>query len=288
MKYLLIDGNNLIFRTYHMATHQQKLNDHTDEERNSNHIYYTLNAILSYVRKYKPIHTYITWDERKGTSGNLRKDSVAEYKGNRSKDRDPHQNNDKIKVLLRAVGVQSLYPLNLEADDIIAYIAQEHEGSVGIISVDKDFLQLVNEDTIMYDPIRKIEYNAGNFESLTGYNKADWYTAKCLMGDKSDNVPGLKGFGKVTAQKYLDGLITLNEEQEAQVKINHSVFALDKYNEYPNEKEFYRRQMELSVEGDIKLFAEKCTELGYTRVVNNMSEWNNLFIMNKKLSSLFS
>lgn len=289
MDYLLIDGNNLVHRTYWTACHQAKINEHDNSTKNSNHIFYTLNAILSYARRYKPTKTYITWDERKGKSGeNARNELHSEYKDGRSKDKDPHQNNDTIKEILRAIGIQSVYPLHLEADDIIAYATKELPGSKAIISVDRDFLQLIGPEVILYDAIRKTEFNVKTFEQLTGYNQDDWYTAKLLGGDKSDNVPGIKGFGKVKIRKYLDGEVELTSEQSSQMNDNDNIFRLDVYKDNPNEFEFYRRQFELDIDPDPDKFFSICNELGYNRIETNKSEWLNLFVTNNKLSKLFT
>ena len=82
--------------------------------------------------------------EKKEYKPNIRKSILKEYKGNRTKDSTPHQNNEVIKSILYSMGINSIFPRELEADDIVAYICREHEGSKVIISVDRDFLQLVS------------------------------------------------------------------------------------------------------------------------------------------------
>ena len=84
---------------------------------------------------------------------------LTEYKGNRSSDSTPHQHNEAIKEMLGLLGIKSVFPRELEADDVIAYLCKETEGKKVIISVDRDFIQLVNEDVTLFDPIRKKEFS---------------------------------------------------------------------------------------------------------------------------------
>ena len=67
------------------------------------------------------------------------------------------------------MGINSILPNQLEADDIVAYICKTREGNKVIVSVDQDFLQLVSSECTLYDPIRKKFFEEGNFEEQTGY-----------------------------------------------------------------------------------------------------------------------
>ena len=156
MKTLIIDGNNLIHRTYYTAKNQSKKTEtHSQEKVNNFHIYFTLNAVSSYVKLFVPDNTIFVWDEKPIYKKNIRKDVLESYKGNRSKDSSPHQNNEVIKSILRSMGINSIFPCQLEADDVVAYICREKEGEKIIVSVDRDFLQLVSKECTLYDPIRK-------------------------------------------------------------------------------------------------------------------------------------
>jgi 5'-3' exonuclease len=286
MKYLILDGNNLIFRTWYTASHVAKLNGYDDDRLNRDHVQFTMNSVLSVARKYKSDQVYITWDERRGET-NHRKDINTEYKGNRDGSPDPYRNNDLIKELLSNLGVISLFPLNLEADDIIAYICKNLPGQKTVVSVDRDFLQLINKDVCVFDPIRKVEFNTENFEELTGYDQKDWYIAKCLKGDKSDNIIGVKGFGDVTIRKFLDGKIELTEDQKNIVEFNDSVFTLDMYEKYPDEKEFYSDQLLASPERDMDSFLSLCLSKDLHMIAKKEVEWNDLFITTPTLLKLF-
>lgn len=283
MKTLIIDGNNLIHRTFWTAKNQA---ERYGGDPSNLHIYFTLNAIFSYVNTYKPTHTKVVWDEKLDYQVNTRKTEFGDYKGNRKKDSTPHENNKTIKHMLECLGVPSIYPRELEADDIVAYICKTTTGKKVIVSVDQDFLQLVDEDTMLFDPIRKKEFVIDKFEEMTGSTKQDWFVVKCLRGDKSDNVPGIKGFGKARVKKYLDGEITLTEEQQAIYDMNHSLFSLDKIDECEEEKVYYQTQLDTKVNPDWKQFIECCKERDFNRILNKQESWHSLFLLSNKLQSL--
>ena len=294
MKTLVIDGNNLIHRTFHTAKQQSKRTQTDTPEQVSNfHILFTLNAVNSYVKQFVPSKTIIVWDEKKEYKVNERKKVFEAYKGNRSKDLAPHANNEVIKSVLLSMGINSIFPSQLEADDIVAYICKEHEGKKVIISVDKDFLQLVSPECTLYDPIRKKFFEEGNFEEETGFKDVEqWYTAKCLSGDSSDNVPGIPGFGKVTVQKYLkDPGFVLSEQEHKIFQRNADIFCLDKYEQLPAEKKYYKEQLAKTVNPDYKVFLEYCEEYSFKRILDNKEQWYSIFFMKSlynKLDDLFA
>ena len=284
MKTLIIDGNNLVHRCFWTAKNQVKRN--ADVNLTNLHIYFTLNAIYSYVNKYKPDKTITVWDEKKDYQVNVRKTEFAGYKGNRTKDSTPHENNDAIKTMLSYLNVPSIFPRELEADDIVAYICKNITGHKVIVSVDQDFLQLVNDETILFDPIRKKEFTCNRFEELTGYTRENWMTVKCLKGDKSDNVPGIPGFGKVRVQKYLDGNITLDEEQQQTFNTNLSLFSLDKIEEMVEESKYYQDQLDTPVVSNWNRFIEECKQYDFHRILNNQETWHTLFLLGNRLQSI--
>jgi len=289
MKTLIIDGNNLIHRTFWVAKNQSKRTPDITAEATANlHIYFTLNAIFSYVNKYKPTKTIVVWDEKLDykPNSNSRKLEYAGYKGNRSCDGSPHANNEDIKRLLSNLGIPSIFPRDLEADDIVAYICKTYDGNKIIISVDQDFLQLVNNSTMMFDPIRKKEFVIDKFEEMTGYTHENWLVVKCLQGDKSDNVPGIPGFGKVRVKKYLDGEIELTEEQQVTYNMNFSLFSLDKIDNLADESKYYQDQLDVPTLPEWKQFIDECIQRDFGRILNKRETWYTLFFQGNKLESI--
>ena len=289
MKTLIVDGNNLIHRTYYTAKNQSKRTDnHSDDQVNNLHIYFTLNAVSSYVKQFVPDNTIFVWDEKPVYKKNIRKDMLESYKGNRSKDSSPHQNNEVIKSILKSMGINSIFPSQLEADDVVAYICRETEGSKVIISVDRDFLQLISEDCLLYDPIRKKHFELKTFEENTGFTDVEqWFTAKCLTGDKSDNVPGIPRFGPASVKKYLnDPGFILDEKQHEIFKRNVDIFCLDKYESIPEESNYYKEQLKVKVNPCYKTFLNYCKEYSFKRILDKKEDWHNLFFIKSLYNKL--
>jgi 5'-3' exonuclease len=285
MKTLIIDGNNLIHRTYWVA----KLQSKGDDDNIGNlHIYFTFNSLLHYVTRYSPDKTVVVWDKKLEYVPNERKAEFGEYKGNRSSDSTPHQNSDDIIRMLGYLGIASIYPRQYEADDIVSYMCRFAPGKKVIVSVDKDFLQLINSDVCLYDPIRKVEYNSNNFSELTEYpNTNDWLVAKCLTGDKSDNVPGIYKFGKVKVKKFLSGDLKLNEEEQSIFDRNMKLFNLSNLDYNHEESAYYREQLGVETTINWKEFMRECKERSLNQIINNSSKWHSTFCMDDTLIKLF-
>lgn len=287
MKTLIIDGNNLVHRTFWTAKTQSKRTGIEDSKQIANfHIYFTLNAIYSYINKYKPTKTIVVWDEKLDYHQNVRKEELTEYKGNRSKDSTPHEQNNVIKAMLSNLGIPSIFPREREADDIVAYICKTFEGKKVIASVDRDFLQLVDKNTILFDPIRKREFILETFEQDTGYRKTEWLNAKCLLGDKSDNVPGVPRFGKAKVRKWLDGELTLTDEQEDIFTRNMKVFNLSEVMFHDSEKTYYQDQLDKKEEPNWSNFVSECEERDFKNILKKKEQWYSSFILPNKLQYL--
>ena len=287
-KTLIIDGNNLVHRTFWTAKNQVKKYNEGDLDKIAGlHIYFTLNAIFSYVRKYKPTQTICVWDYKPDYKPNVRKDQLDGYKGNRSKDSSPHEQNETITRLLSQIGIKSIFPREREADDIVAYICKTFEGKKVIASVDKDFLQLVNSDTIMFDPIRKREYSHDTFVDDTGYTMEEWLPAKCLLGDKSDNVPGIPRFGKAKVRKWLDKELQLTEEQEEIYEKNMTVFNLCEVMTHKAEADYYQEQLDVDIDYAWSEFLYECEELELNNILKKKEDWYSTFILSHRLTSMF-
>ena len=287
MKTLIIDGNNLIHRTFWTAKTQSKRNGSDTKEEIANfHIYFTLNAIHSYVTKYKPTKTIVVWDEKVDYKPNIRKEEMEGYKGNRSKDSTPHEQNETIKAMLSGLGIPSIFPCEREADDIVAYICKTTEGRKVIVSVDRDFLQLVDKNTILFDPIRKREFIIDTFEDDTGYDMSVWLKAKCLLGDKSDNVPGIPRFGKAKVKKWLDGEVELTQEQQEHYEKNMKVFDLNEVMSHESECLYYSKQLQADTTTDWSYFIDMCNQRNFTNILKRKEVWHTSFILSSRLESL--
>ena len=206
---LLIDSMNTFLRSFAMipAINPQ-----------GNHIGGLVGFLksLGYVIKLiRPTRVILVFDGQ----GNItnRRNTYADYKANREIKRITNykvfstleEESDSIATqMLRLLDYLKSLPVNIsiidkiEADDTIAYLSQKLKDDVIIYSADQDFLQLVNDRITVYSPIKKKFYKPNDVYEQYGMHPYNFITMKCLMGDKSDNLPGVKGLGPKKLMKY--------------------------------------------------------------------------------------
>ena len=192
---LLIDGSNLARRNFH----GQNLTTFTGIRTGC--IYGTIASLLMITGKYPTDKVIVVWDAPGGSS--FRKAIYPAYKGGRGPaDPDYIEDSGNLKQLLEAMGVIQIEQDGAEADDVIGFLAHDHDDEVIIVSNDKDFFQLINNRINIWSPHTtdfipivngKIPIKeAGKTIYLYPHQVPDY---KALVGDKSDNIPGAQGFG---------------------------------------------------------------------------------------------
>ncbi len=218
-KLIAIDGNSLMFRAYYAI--QTAMTGRDGTPTNALHGF---TAMLMKLIEMKPDLMLVAFDISGGT---FRHDTYAEYKaGRRETPEDLRPQFPALKELLRAMGIKVCECYRYEADDILGTVskkAEEKGVDTLIVTGDRDALQLISErthvmltkkgisDTVEYDEARLMEEH--------GLTPARMVDLKALMGDASDNIPGIKGVGEKTAKtllaKYgdLDGVLK-NAENE--------------------------------------------------------------------------
>jgi len=283
---LLIDANNLIHRTYWQATQNGKDKNNITPL----HILFTLRAIYHYASLYDPETIWVCWDERKIYKPTFRQELLPEYKGTRNKEynNDVYSNNNELKIAFKHLGIRNFYPLQMEADDAIAFLSKKLQGKKVIISVDKDLLQLVNEDVIFFSAITKKEITIDNFEKECGVKPVQFLLYKCLLGDKSDNVPGVNGMGPVKIKKYFEGDLKLTEEALKIVEFNKNILDLDKCFKDSAEIAHYEEQFTQEPQLNWNEFLNFCEKYELNSILKQKDSWYNMFFMKIKLKSLFS
>ena len=182
-----------------------------------------LNSIKKLMRESKPDQVIICWDGAGGSQ--KRRQTVKEYKQGRK----PLRKNYKVegmspqsekenmvwqqRILMEMLNEMPIIQLMLdrvEADDIIAMITQspKYKGwQKVIISSDKDFLQLLDDETVLYRPIQKKAWTKNTVIEEYGISPENFVLARAIAGDKSDNLAGIKGAGLPTIAKRLSFLI---------------------------------------------------------------------------------
>ena len=173
----------------------------------TNAIYTFINMMTS-ILKTNPKKILVAFDAGKKT---FRHDMCETYKdGRRPMDDEMRMQIPYIKKYLDLIGV-ARYEIPLyEADDIIGTMAKEAESKgykVNIYSSDKDLLQLITDNITVYKSKKGIndleEYNKTHFIEEYGFDPIKMIDLKALMGDPSDNLPGIKGIGEKTASKLI-------------------------------------------------------------------------------------
>jgi DNA polymerase-1 len=192
---LLIDGSNLARRNFHGQT----LTTFTGIRTGC--IYGTVASLIMITGKYPEAKVYVVWDSPGGSA--YRKAIYPAYKGCRGPvDPDYVEDRNNLEELLTAMGVAQINRVGTEADDIIGYLAHDHDDEVIIVSNDKDFYQLINLRINVWSPLTtefvpvingKVPIKeSGKTIMLYPHQVPDY---KALVGDKSDNIPGAIGFG---------------------------------------------------------------------------------------------
>ena len=204
-KLILVDGNNLIFRSYYATAYNGNLMKNS-KGFPTNALYGFINMINKIIEEEKPEYMVVAFDKGK----TFRHEKYKDYKAGRISTPDELKEQMPIaKQILTAMGIKYLEIDNYEADDIIGTFAKFcdlEEDFIGtIVSSDKDLLQLISSDVDIKLLKQKdyIRYNLESFREAYGIEPINIIDLKALMGDQSDNIPGVKGIGEKTALKLL-------------------------------------------------------------------------------------
>ena len=204
-KIILVDGNNLLFRSYYATAYTGNLMKNS-KGFPTNALFGFTHMINKILHEEKPTHIIVAFDKGK----TFRHEKYADYKGGRGETPDELKMQFPVaKELLTYMGIKYYEIDNYEADDIIGTFAKfcddEDEFIGTIVSSDKDLLQLISSDVDIKLLKQKdyIRYNEDSFKRAYGIEPIRIVDLKALMGDSSDNIPGVKGIGEKTALKLL-------------------------------------------------------------------------------------
>ena len=213
-KIILIDGNNLVFRSYYATAYSGSLMKNS-KGFPTNALYAFINMLNKIINEENPTHIMIAFDKGK----TFRHQKYKDYKAGRSE--TPNELKVQFNVakqIVTSLGIKYLEIDNYEADDIIGtyanYIDNNNLNGL-IISSDKDLIQLIS-DKVKMKVLKSNDYimmDKNKFKEIYGIDDPKkMIDLKSLMGDSSDNIPGVHGIGEKTAisliQKYnsLDGV----------------------------------------------------------------------------------
>jgi len=217
-KLILIDGNSLLHRAYHafpptLTTAKGEL---------INAVYGFSAMLLTILEKLGPTHVAVAWDLKGPT---FRKVEYAEYKAQRAPmDEELATQIERTKEVVSVLNIPQFGIEGYEGDDVIGTLSRqatdekkEKDTQVVIVTADRDALQLIKDKQIVvYLPIQNRASQAVVFDEdkvieTYGFKPKCIVDLKSLMGDSSDNIPGVKGIGKVTATKLILDFGSLEE-----------------------------------------------------------------------------
>ena len=200
---LIIDGNS-ICHANHNAT---KL---TVGDMETQAIFGTVKSIQKLRLMYPDAEMLCLWDGK----AQWRKEICSEYKENRkatdeksaaSKESYKRQS-PFVRKALQLLGIRQMLVTSAEADDMAGLMVNKLAGvkTIVLVSGDKDWIQLVRPGVTWFDPIRDRSVNMSNFFEFTGYKTPEQFVdGKALMGDSSDNIPGVGGIGEKGAPEFV-------------------------------------------------------------------------------------
>ena len=241
-KILIIDGLNTFIRSFAVSPVTN------DDGIHVGGITGFLMSIGYAIRTLQPTRVIICFDGRGGSQ--RRRKLYPDYKANRLvrtklnrtnafSDKDAESENMKMQLgrliqYLDHLPVQILAPENIEADDAIAYISKQllTDSKIFIMSSDKDFIQLVDERIAVWSPTKKKLYFKDDVKDDYKLPAHNYLLYRTLTGDKSDNIPGIRGTGIATLQKRLpilfsDTVVTLDqlieECKDSKIKVMQTI-----------------------------------------------------------------
>ena len=221
----IMDGTAFLFRSYYAAAQMQRADGFP-----TGALYILTRLLLKILKEEKPTRFVLVMD---GPGPNFRHELYPPYKAQRSATPEALiAQIDPARELIQAMGIKLLVSSGCEADDCIASLAARYQAdsSVVIIGADKDLLQCLTPKVMLWDPASKEEKitTLETFRQSTGLNPEQWPDFQAIIGDSSDNIPGIPGIGPKTAdtlfkdfpnlESLAAGLTELNPKMQAKIK----------------------------------------------------------------------
>ena len=218
-KILLIDGSSYLYRAYHALPDLRNQNNEP-----SGVIYGVLNMLKKTIEEFSSDYIVCVFDAKGKT---FRNEIYSEYKANRPKMPDDLSLQiDPLKKAINAFGIPMLSIEGVEADDVIGTLAtkaDEQNMQVIISTGDKDLAQLVNDKITIINTMTNEKLDTNGVINKFGIPRGKIIDYLTLIGDKSDNVPGVDKVGPKTALKWLDEFGSLDGVIQNHEKITGAV-----------------------------------------------------------------
>jgi len=312
---LIIDGTNIFYRAYVVNPSL------SNSGLPVGGLVGFLKSLQKLIREMKPTKVFVCWDGAGGSS--RRRSVVSSYKEGRKAIRLnrstgvslslEEENQSKLRQIMRLFEYLDNLPLiqlmhdGVEADDMISILCQELRGEQKIIvSSDKDFYQLLDDETIIYRPVQAVFKTKKDIVEEFQIHPNNFALARAVSGDKSDNLQGVKGAGlKTLAKRFpflveekdysLTDLVDACEETENKLKIHEGI--IDNYDKIlKNYKimQLYVPNVSFQVRDIVKNAKENYSRYyNKTEIVKMMFQdgfpqisWTDLFAHSNRIASI--
>ncbi len=204
---LLIDGSSFLYRAYYGLKPM-----HTPEGAPIQAVYGFCRMLKKLMDDFNPKHMVLVWDSKGATQ---RHSIYPAYKATRqAPPSDLFTQKELIIQCADAIGLQQFAQVGVEADDLIYSLGlwwQQKEGTVVVVSSDKDMGQMLTKDVVLFDAFKDVFIDSAAFQEKMGFpvEKTAFYFA--LLGDTSDNIPGVKGIGQKRALELVNQFESLED-----------------------------------------------------------------------------
>jgi DNA polymerase-1 len=283
--FYIIDGHAQIYRAYFAPF--RDLTSPTGEPTRATFVFTQM--LMNLVENRKPDYLAMVIDDASETAL-FRKEILPEYKANR-KAREPDFNpqEERILQIVRDAGVPIFVKPGFEADDVIATMAKKlcdrgEDLEIFLVTKDKDLRQMLNGCTKMFDVASGEVMDPAAMEAKLGYTPAEAIDVQTLMGDATDNVPGIPGVGEKTAVKFV------KKYGSAEAVMNHlddlTPKMRENFEKFGHQMPITRQLVTLRQDLDIEFDPENCkytglnvdglrrhlNELGFTQLLRRLGD----------------
>ena len=212
----VMDGNAFLFRGFFANSRMTRTDGFP-----TGALFIVGRVLLKLLREEKPSHFVFIMD---GHGKNFRHEIFPAYKANRpAAPEELVMQIEPLQKMVRALGMKVVVSEQCEADDCIASLAAKYgkERPIVIVGVDKDLRQCLTPNVVMWDPASKEEklVTLDSFRTDTGLEPEQWPDVQALIGDTSDNVPGVKGIGEKTAEKLFRDFRSLEDVRDRMAEV---------------------------------------------------------------------
>jgi DNA polymerase-1 len=271
--FVIIDGHSLAFRAFYAFATSRQGALRTSEGIPTSICFGFINSLVQVIETQKPKFLAVAFDRSEPT---FRHETDANYKANRKETPEDFIVDIKnLQILLSALNISVITSPGYEADDIIGTLSQQASNSgyaVKIVSGDRDLFQLVDRKkniSVLYLDNKAIKSSSSSYpefdpeavEEKLGIKPNQVVDYKALCGDKSDNIPGVRGIGEKTAVKLLKEYGSLEGVYQNLDKISGSVKT--KLEEGKEDAEHSRYLAQLVFNAPINISIEECQLQGF-------------------------